>query len=117
MLVVVVLFSVSCKKETAKTGNAVTIQLNTEPSSLSPFWGGDAVRNLLLQYTTQGLVMINPEDAPACAGPCSKASEVSPDGKTYHADLASKHPRPDGQALVSEDVLFSMKAALATESP
>ena len=117
ILVTVLLFFVSCKKETTKTGNTITIQLNAEPSSLSPFWGGDANRNLLLNYTTQGLVMMNPEDGSPVPVLAASLPRVGADGKTYSFGLASDAAWSDGKALTEEDVIFSMKAALATESP
>ena len=114
--VVLFLFG-SCNQTPRNTNNTITIQLAAEPNSLSPFWGGDAARNLLLHYTTHGLTMINPADGQTIPVLIEQLPKVSPDGKKYELSLHPEVKWPDGVAVTSEDVLFSMKAAIATDNP
>lgn len=117
ILSVAFLFIGSCKQKPSIKSNIITVQLSVEPSSLSPFWGGDATRNLLLHFTTQGLTMVNPENGQMVPVLAEGLPEVGPDGKQYDISLSPKASWPDGVKLNSNDVLFSMKAALATDGP
>jgi peptide/nickel transport system substrate-binding protein len=117
VLSVAFLFMGSCKKESSKTGNTITVQLRVEPSTLSPFWGGDASRILLLHFTTHGLTMINPEDGQMVPVLADGLPEISSDGKEYIVTLDPKAAWSDGKLLTSQDVVFSMKASLAVEGP
>jgi peptide/nickel transport system substrate-binding protein len=108
----------SCTDNKRKASqNTFTIQLNAEPTSLSPLWGSDANRLLVLRYTTQTLLMPNPEDGETVPVLAESLPEVSDDGKQYRLKLRAQAAWHDGRKIRGEDLLFSMKCALATESP
>ncbi|MEZ4686444.1 MAG: ABC transporter substrate-binding protein [Bacteroidia bacterium] len=94
------------------TGNAVVVQIPSEPRSLHPIEGEGAARLLVMYYTHQTLTTLDPVSLDHMPLLARDLPVVSEDLLTYSYELHPDARWHDGAPITAADAIFSIKAVL-----
>lgn len=103
------LFTACQQTQTDSNGRIVKVHLTSEPPAIHPYNTVLASKARILDHVYQYLATTDPQSGQLVPQLLQTLPVLQADGSSYRFTLDQDAAWPDGQAITSEDVLFSLK--------